>query len=148
MFLDDSCSLIEFGSPEFDEALTLRAEILRRPLGLSFSEEEISQEFDSYHIGSYDSKDHSLLATLTLLPIDKNVLKMRQVAVAQSVQSKGIGSKLVRASEKLARKLAFKQIVLHARDSAVHFYTKLGYSKVGEPFTEVGIPHAKMVKDL
>jgi predicted GNAT family N-acyltransferase len=35
---------------------------------------------------------------------------------------------------------------MHARMTAVGFYTKLGYAKVGHEFREVGIPHVRMEK--
>ena len=37
---------------------------------------------------------------------------------------------------------------MHARDTAVPFYEKLGYLCCGEPFEEVGIAHIKMQKQL
>ena len=37
---------------------------------------------------------------------------------------------------------------MHARMTAVGFYAKLGYTRVGDGFTEVGIPHVKMEKRL
>lgn len=39
-------------------------------------------------------------------------------------------------------------MVLHARDSALDFYLSLGYSIVGDPFEEVGIPHHRMEKSF
>jgi predicted GNAT family N-acyltransferase len=39
-------------------------------------------------------------------------------------------------------------MVLHARETAVPFYLKLGYEVVGGQFEEVGIPHFKMEKKL
>ena len=35
---------VAFGSPQFDEMLKLRDDLLRRPLGLTFEEEDISEE--------------------------------------------------------------------------------------------------------
>ena len=73
---------------------------------------------------------------------------MRQVAVASTWQGKGIGSMLVAESEKTASRLGFSLITLHARESAVPFYERLGYGRVGERFEEVTIPHFKMEKML
>ena len=42
----------------------------------------------------------------------------------------------------------FSVMVLHARQTAVPFYLKLGYAEVGAPFQEVGIPHRCMEKPL
>jgi predicted GNAT family N-acyltransferase len=39
-------------------------------------------------------------------------------------------------------------MILHARATAVPFYLRLGYTVVGEPFEEVGIPHRGMEKAL
>jgi predicted GNAT family N-acyltransferase len=36
----------------------------------------------------------------------------------------------------------------HARDSAVNFYLKNGYTGIGNYFNEDGIPHLKMRKEL
>ena len=37
---------------------------------------------------------------------------------------------------------------MHARETAVGFYEKLGYKVVGDKFTEVTIPHYVMEKKL
>jgi predicted GNAT family N-acyltransferase len=42
----------------------------------------------------------------------------------------------------------YKRVYLHARQYAVDFYEKLGYSTFGEPFDEVSIPHRHMQKFL
>jgi predicted GNAT family N-acyltransferase len=51
-------------------------------------------------------------------------------------------------SEEVARQRGFDRIVLHARDTAVAFYLRLGYQLEGEPFEEVGILHRRMAKTL
>jgi predicted GNAT family N-acyltransferase len=78
---------------------------------------------------------------------DSNI-KMRQVAVAEKQQGKGVGQKMVAFSEVYARQNGFTKMVLHARESACPFYDKLSYDRVGEQFEEVNIPHFKMEKVL
>ena len=39
-------------------------------------------------------------------------------------------------------------MILHARETAVVFYEKLGYSSLGDQFEEVTIPHWAMEKRL
>jgi N-acetylglutamate synthase-like GNAT family acetyltransferase len=136
---------IEFGTPEYDEAITLRDQVLRKPLNLQFTEEQIAEEFNQIHFGYYN-EHHELIACLSYQPKEDNILKMRQVAVDSSIQNKGIGSKLVLATEQWAKHKGFKKIILHARDTAVPFYNKLNYQLVDEPFTEVGIKHFMMEK--
>jgi predicted GNAT family N-acyltransferase len=138
---------IDFATPAFDEALALRNDILRVPLDLEFETKDILTEWDSHHMGLYDQYQ-TLQACLTLLPLNKQEVKMRQVAVAQAQQGKGLGKTLVVASESFSKTCKFKKIVLHARKSAVPFYKKLGYKVLGKMFKEVGIPHFKMYKNL
>ena len=73
---------------------------------------------------------------------------MRQVAVDPDLQSRGVGSLLVSHSEAVARAKGFKKIELHARDTAVQFYKKLGYTVSGSVFKEVGIDHYYMDKEI
>jgi predicted GNAT family N-acyltransferase len=73
-------------------------------------------------------------------------LKMRQVAVAERAQRRGVGRVMVERSEEFARDHGFDEIVLNARETAVPFYLALGYDRIGDRFEEVGIPHWKMRK--
>lgn len=138
---------IEFGTPEYDEAVRLRYDILRRPLGLEYTPEQLAAEYSEIHLAAFDAAGR-LIAYLNLTPVAPDIVKMRQVAVESVLQGKGIGKLLVGASEQLAKHLGYKEISLHARDTAVPFYLKLGYERVGEPFEEVTIPHFKMRKNL
>lgn len=137
---------IVHNSPEYQAAVALRSSILRQPLGLSFSADELSAEADSHHVGC--SIDGKLVGCLVLKPIDARQIQMRQVAVDERVKGRGIGRMMVRYSEELARKLGFQEMVLHARETAVPFYEQLGYSRVGDRFTEITIPHWVMVRKL
>lgn len=138
---------IEFGTPLYDESVALRYEVLRKPLGLSFAEDQLALEWSDYHLASLDGGGR-MLAILILTPQDGGVLKMRQVAVGPNTQGKGVGSDLVEYSEEFAKSLNFSMISLHARETAVAFYLRLGYEIEGERFEEVGIPHFKMWKNL
>lgn len=138
---------IEFGTPEYHESIVLRDAILRKPLNLEFTEEQLASEYDSHHLGIYDSQG-TLIGCLVLKPIDKSIIKMRQVAIAESHQNKGYGQSLVRYSEIFAKDQGYKKMELNARITAIPFYNKLDYKQVGKQFEEVGIPHFKLVKSL
>ena len=138
---------VEFATPEYDETIALRYKILRQPLGLDFTEEQLATEYADFHLAAY-SDSWILRGCLVLTPKNDKVLKMRQVAVGIESQSKGIGTLLVQASEVFARANGYERMELNARDTAIAFYEKLNYQKVGEEFVEVNIPHYKMVKSL
>lgn len=138
---------IEFGTPEYDQAISLRDKILRKPLKLEFSEDQIAEEYNQIHFGCFDHH-YNLLACLSYQVKEGGTLKMRQVAVDDSLQNKGIGSAVVKFTEQWAKYKNYKKIILHARDTAVTFYLKLHYIQNGKPFTEVGILHYAMEKIL
>ncbi|MBK6363216.1 MAG: GNAT family N-acetyltransferase [Saprospiraceae bacterium] len=140
------CCPIAFATPDMNEALALRTEILRKPLHLEFKSEDISEEWDSYHLGAFLSNGF-VVGVLILKPIEERV-KMRQVAIHSDFQKKGIGVKLVQYSESFARHFGFTKIELHARLSAVPFYQKLNYKIKGKMFKEVGLDHYFMEKNL
>lgn len=142
------CVQIEFATPEFDEALKLRELVLRKPLNMVFESEDIAKEYDSFHIACYHNITNELAGFLILKPIDASTIKMRQVAIDPTLQSKGIGTFLVRESEKFSKRLGYSKIELHARDTAVNFYKKAGYKTKGKVFQEVGIDHLFMSKAL
>lgn len=136
-----------FATPDYAQSITLRDIILRQPLGLSFTEEELAKEWSSFHIGAFDAYNH-LVGCLVLVPKDDGSIKMRQVAVSEDHQGNGIGSKMVKYSEAFCRSRGFRKLVLNARNTAVPFYTNLGYQKIGKEFIEVSVPHYKMEKEL
>lgn len=138
--------LIEHGSLLYEEAVALRYEVLRRPLGLTYSAEQLRAEAGSLHVAAYEGE--RLLGYLNLLPQPERALKMRQVAVSPALQRGGVGTALIAYAEALARREGYAVITLSARESAVPFYVRLGYVIEGERFEEVTLPHFKMYKAL
>ncbi len=139
--------LVDFGTPAHDETIRLRRDILRIPLNLEFEAADLAEEYDQYHLAGYDQTGE-LVACLVLKSLPKDEIKMRQVAVREDVQNKGIGQLMVAASEELSRKIGFKKMVLHARKTAVPFYKKQKYKISGKEFLEIDLPHFKMIKNL
>ena len=116
------------------------------PLGLTFSEADLAAESSELHFGMLDQE--RLIACAVVVPLPDAVAKLRQMAVAQRHQRRGVGSDLIRCIESELIDRRFETIVLHARETAVAFYEKLGYRKQGSRFTEVTIPHWKMTKSI
>ena len=137
---------IEFASDEYDAYIALRDRILRKPLDLEFSAEELSDESEMFHFGVYQKSN--IIACFVLVDLNDGLIKMRQVAVDETYQNKGIGTLMVNYCEAWCMLHAYKKIVLNARIPAVAFYTKNKYNKTGKEFIEVGIPHQKMEKKL
>ncbi len=139
--------LVAHGSAEYEETVALRDDILRKPLGLAFTPDALGAESRDLHLACYDASG-TLCGCLILTPADAGKVKMRQVAVSGQLQGKGVGRAMVERSEEIAREHGFTEMTLHARETAVPFYERLGYERVGERFEEVTIPHWTMRKLL
>ena len=138
--------LIDHGSKEYQQMVNLRNEILRKPLGLTFTPEELEKEKDEILIGAFE--EEKMLGCCMLIKSDKETVRLRQMAVLNNLQGKGIGRALMQFAENIARDRGYRKIVMHARKSATGFYEKLGYQIAGNEFEEVTLPHYIMEKSL
>ena len=137
---------IDHGTVQYAQMVELRSQVLRKPLGLDFTEEELDREKDEILIAAFDEDE--ILGCCMLCKTDDGELKLRQMAVKDEIQGTGIGASIISFSENLARDKGYHKIIMHARDSAIGFYEKLGYKVIGEPFTEVNLQHHLMEKEL
>ena len=138
--------LIDHGTKEYQQMIRLRMDILRKPLGLSFLDEELDKEKEDILIGAFE--DDRILGCCLLTKVDDKTVRLRQMAVPNSLQGKGIGRALMIFAENIARDLGYRTLVMHARKTAIGFYEKLGYNCTGNEFVEVTIPHYVMEKKL
>jgi N-acetylglutamate synthase-like GNAT family acetyltransferase len=139
--------IIDHGTKEYQQMVNLRNEILRKPLGLALLAEELEKEKDDVLMGAFED-DERLLGCCLLTKMDKTTIRLRQMAVPNSMQGKGIGRALMIFAENIARDQGYKRLTMHARKTALGFYQKLGYSVTGNEFLEVTIPHYIMEKAL
>jgi predicted GNAT family N-acyltransferase len=137
---------IDFGTAEYRQMLNLRYEILRKPLGLQFTPEELEQEKNDILIAAFE--EEKMLGCCFLTAIDGQQVKLRQLAVQNNLQGKGIGASLMNFAENIARDRGFRSIQLNARKVALEFFEKQGYKVDGDEFIQLGIPHHLMKKKL
>jgi predicted GNAT family N-acyltransferase len=137
---------IDHGSKEYQQMVLLRMEILRKPLGLGFTEEELAKEKEDILIGAFE--EEKILACCLLTKVDNATIKLRQMAVQNNLQGKGIGASIMSFAETVARDRGYKKLMMHARDSAIGFYEKFDFSVQGNEFIEVNVPHHVMEKRL
>ena len=138
--------IIDHGSREYQQMVQLRDDILRKPLGLHFTPEELESEKQNLMMGAFE--DAAMLGCCMLVEEEPHTVRLRQMAVINDLQGKGVGTALMNFAENLARDRGYKKITMHARKNAIGFYEKLGYKKVGKEFEEITIPHYVMEKQL
>jgi predicted GNAT family N-acyltransferase len=139
-------SLAAHDSVLWHAAVQLRRAVLRTPLGLDFSAEELAREAaDTHFVAISQGK---LVGTVVLAPLDADTVKLRQMAVAEDLRGQGVGEVLLRAFEAYARAIGAQRITLAARQTARRFYERNSYVAEGEGFVEVTIPHIRMTRTL
>ncbi len=145
---DDGLRVVEApcGSDLYRRALALREAILRAPLGLTLTEQELADDALRQHfcVTSYGA----VVGTVSLKPLDDDIVQLRQMAVAEERRRERIGAELLERAEDWAREAGYRLMVLNARVGAEGFYVKFGYRPEGEPFDENTIPHIRMTKPL
>ena len=137
---------VKYGSSDYEQEVQLRDRILRAPLGLTFTDQQLAAEESEFHFALRG--DSQLVACLVVTPLTETHAKIRQMAVDTNFQRQGLGTQLVGKVEQELAAQGFGEVELNARDIAVDFYKRLGYETEGDLFLEVGIPHWKMTKKL
>jgi len=138
--------IIDYGAKEYQQMVNLRNDILRKPLGLTFDPKDLEKEKDDILMGAFE--DDKLLGCCLLTRMDNETIRLRQMAVPNNMQGKGIGRALMTFAENIARDRGYKKLSMHARKTALGFYQKLGYQIIGGEFIEVTLPHFVLEKVL
>ena len=141
-----SVRILAPGSADYNAAVALRRAVLRIPLGLDFSADDIAREAGDTHFAAWQG--NRLVGTVVMTPYTDTRVKLRQMAVAEDMRGANIGAALLAAFEDHSRNTGIRDIVLAARVTARGFYARHGYTTDDAVFTEVTIPHIQMWKTL
>lgn len=137
---------IDHGTKEYKQMIDLRHELLRKPLNLTFEKDELDKEENDILIGAFE--EEKMLGCCLLTRVSNDCVRLRQMAVQNNLQGKGIGAAMLNFAENVARDMGYKNVTMHARLTAIGFYKKLGYKINGSEFFELSIPHYIMEKRL
>ena len=138
--------IIDHGSKEYQQMVKLRDDVLRKPLGLSFTPQELEKEKDNMLIAAFEDED--MLGCCMLVEENQVKVRLRQMAVLNDLQGKGIGRALMNFAENLARDRGYRVMIMNARKTTAGFYEKMGYKITSNEFIQLTIPHFVMEKKL
>jgi GNAT superfamily N-acetyltransferase len=144
----DELAVVEapYGSDLYRQALGLREAILRRPLGLVVTAEELADDLLRVHFCA--TSRGAVVGAVSLRPLGGETIQLRQMAVAEPRRRERIGARLLARAEDWARGQGYRLMVLNARLGAEGFYARYGYLAEGEPFDENTLAHVRMTKSL
>jgi ribosomal protein S18 acetylase RimI-like enzyme len=126
--------------------LDLRWRVLRAPLGHRREATRFPFEEESLHLVAVEGTQ--VVGCVLFHPEAPDAGRLFQMAVAPERQGQHIGQRLVRALEAEVGRRGVRTVTLHAREAAVGFYARLGYGVFGAAFSEVGVPHRHMRRQL
>ena len=129
----------------------VRHEVLRKGKPIETCQFKGDDDENTVHFGLYQKEQLigiiSIFKEKNNLFQEKNQFQIRGMAVLEDFQGKGFGAELVKVVENHCINLNVDLIWFNAREIAVPFYKKLGYTSIGDSFLipEVGI-HFVMYK--
>ena len=142
--------MIKICSPEgkqFEKYYELRWEVLRKPWNQPRGSERDDMEDKAIHIMACDGNKIVGVARLHFNSIKE--AQIRYMAVEEGYRMQGIGSMMLRRLEEMAKEKGAQYIILNARENAVNFYKKNGYSIIEKSYVLFNeIQHYKMKKIL
>ena len=131
----------------------VRHEVLRKGKPIETCLFKGDNDENTIHFGLYQ-KDRligiiSIFKEKNELFSEINQFQIRGMAVLEEFQGKGFGAELVKEAENHCISLNTDVIWFNARENAVPFYKKLGYTSIGDSFLipDVGI-HFAMYKKI
>ncbi len=133
-------------SAEYGALVQLRFNALRAPLGLQWMVDELHPDRGDRHFGIFRGA-HPLAVTV-VRKLSNDSVKLRQIAVLRTMRGQGLGRRVVEAVENVLRREGVRRAELNSRQNVTGFYEALGYSREGDVFHEISIPHVKMKKTL
>ena len=92
--------------------------------------------------------DNKAIGTARIREIDRSTAKIERLAVLPEARKQSVGKQLMQAALEIIARQNKTKVIVHAQTYIAQLYLKLGFEIVGEEFSEAGIPHVKMSKQL
>ena len=134
-------------SAEWEAYYELRWRILRAPWQQGGCDRDETDSTSTHRMAC--RSDGKVLAVGRLHRLDENSGQIRYMAVENGFERRGIGTLILGALEQAAIDMGIEKMILHARERAVPFYQRRGYTTVESSFLLFGeIQHYLMTKKL
>jgi N-acetylglutamate synthase-like GNAT family acetyltransferase len=134
-------------SAEWEAYYELRWRVLRAPWQPGGCDRDETDDSSIHRM--VVREDGKVLAVGRLHRLDEDSGQIRYMAVESGFEKRGYGTLVLGALERAAAEIGIEKIILHARERAVPFYQRRGYTTVESSFLLFGeIQHYMMTKKL
>ena len=129
---------------ELESMYDLRWQVLRKPWNQPRGSEKDQLESMAFqYIALYREQ---VVGTVRLHKLKDQVAQVRYLAVDEVFRGRGIAGRLMETIHLTAKNMFLKYLILNARETAVKFFEKIGYTVVGDgPLLFGEIKHKKMM---
>lgn len=131
-------------NPVYEDALKIRQQVFIDEQGVDPQIEIDQWEDQAIHYAVY--VNNVAVATARLIKEENQTYHMTRVASLKKYRGLGYGKELMDYIERQIKATGGQRIWLSAQLTAVSFYEKLGYQKIGETYEEAGMAHQRMEK--
>ena len=133
---------------DWERYFDLRWRVLRAPWHQPKGSEQDDREADSVHLMLCDASRTPFAVGRVHLNAPQEA-QIRFMAVDPTATRQGLGTTVLKALEHRAAEMGVRTIVLNAREQAIPFYEKHGYTIIGGAETMFGsVLHVRMTKQL
>lgn len=131
-----------------DSIIALRYFILRKPWDQPA--DTATDNLEETSVNAFiENEQGEVIACGRLQENENKIGQIRFMAVRDDYQGKGFGNQILNFLESKAREMKLEKIELQARDNALEFYKRCGYTMREKSFLLWGlIQHYRMEKDL
>ena len=137
-----------------EQIMPLRVQVLRKGTPATHAHYPEDEYDDVVHYGIV--QDDAVIATSTWFTkecperVGALAIQLKGMAVDDTLQTSGLGKQLIDAGIQLAQQNKAQVVWARARDTAVGFYEKCGFTVVGDGFIDepTGMPHHIVVRDI
>ena len=124
----------------------IRTKVFQEEQGVSADLEFDGLDDEAVHFLAY--LNGKAVGTARIREIDANRAKIERLAVLPEARRKGVARQLMITAIAVISQQNKSLAIVHAQEYVAPLYQQLGFETVGERFSEAGIAHVKMIKQL
>lgn len=124
----------------------IRTKVFQEEQGVSKELEFDGLDEQAVHFLAY--VNDQAIGTARIREIAPDTVKIERLAVLPEARKQGIARQLMKTALKVISQQNKSLVIVHAQEYIAKLYQQLGFEIVGEKFSEAGIVHVKMLKQL
>lgn len=124
----------------------IRTKVFQEEQGVASELEFDGLDEDAVHFLAY--LNGNAIGTARIREINHDTVKIERLAVLPEARGQGVGRQLMTTTLEVISQQHKSLAIVHAQQYVAPLYQQLGFKIIGGSFSEAGIVHVKMIKQL